>query len=461
MQPCRRMYSHNRQSRRYFSCRDLSLDVLVDIVLHQPAVKAWKIEGRKKGPHYVYYTVQAYRMLRDIDDQPESRVQVKKTAVALLADRLGRPGTHYHFLPQKPQNPVDIKFSTGSGLFVGSVRGPAKRPYVVPRIDLLRGDVLRLGYEDQKWHAIRRVGRGVPKKGRLTLSPATNRPPVRGTPVFLTDRREKYLTDLIEGLERELDLPQEQDATIPVFRLQLPVAIKLKPKAQELHVYRHLNRRSATGRIGLWLTKDVLDKIPAHVLPRVWGWLPPVVWPDDEKTVVETVVSARHNGVRHFILNTPWQSGLIDSKKNVNIWAGPFCNLSNPLALGVAADLGLSGAIVSPELGGDDLLALPHHSPLPLGVVIGGNWPLCISRTVSESIEVDRPFTSPKGEIAWVHRYGQNYWVYPNWKLDLKEKMAALRKAGYQVFVHLVEPVPNGIELKKRPGLWNWNVGLK
>ncbi len=131
------------------------------------------------------------------------------------------------------------------------------------------------------------------------------------------------------------------------------------------------------------------------------------------------------------------------------------------MALAVAADFGFSGAIISPELGGADLLALPRQSPIPLGVVIDGNWPLCISRTVSESIEEDQPFTSPKGEKAWVHRYEQNYWVYPNWKLDLQIKMAELRRAGYQIFVHLVEPVPGNIELKKRPGLWNWDVGLK
>ena len=461
VQPCRRHYTHNRQSRRYFSCHDLSLDVLVDIVLNQPAVKAWKIEGRKKGPHYVYYTVQAYRMLRDIDDQPESRVQIKKTAVALLEQALGRPGTHYRFLPQKPQNPVDIKSQTGSGLFVGSVQGPTRRPYVVPRIDLFQGDVLRLGYEDENWHAVQRVGRGVPKKGRLTLSPATNRPPVRGTPVFLTDRREKFLDELLKGLERELNLSQEPETALPVFRPQLPGVIKQKPKAQELHVYRYLNRRLASGRIGLWLTKEVLDKVPAHVLPRVWWWLPPVVWPEDENAVMDSVMSARRQGARHFILNTPWQTGLIDSKNNLNLWAGPFCNLSNPLALGIAAELGFSGAIVSPELGGDDYLTLPRQSPLPLGMVIGGNWPLCVSRTISDSIEVDQPFTSPKGEKAWVHRYGQNYWVFPNWKLDLKDKVAELRRAGYQVFVHLVEPVPSGIELKKRPGLWNWDLGLK
>lgn len=174
-----------------------------------------------------------------------------------------------------------------------------------------------------------------------------------------------------------------------------------------------------------------------------------------------SAASARRNGSHHFVLNTPWQTGFMDSAKNVNLWAGPFCNLTNPLALATAADLGFSGGIVSPELGESDYLSLPRQSPLPLGIILGGNWPLCISRTISNSFKTDQPFTSPKGEKAWVHRYGPNYWVYPNWKLDLKDKEAALRRAGYQVFFHLIEPLPTGVELKKRPGLWNWNIGLK
>ena len=461
VQPCRRQYTYNQQPRRYFSCHDLSLDVLVHIMRREPRVKAWKIEGRKKGPHYVYYTVQAYRMLRDIDDQPESRVQIKRAAVELLDQALGRPGTHYHFLPQKPKNPVDIRSQTGSGLFVGRVQGPIKKPYVVPRIDLLQGDVLRLGYEDERWHAVYRVGRGVPKRGRFTFAPAKNRVPAKGTPVFLTDRRETYLVDRLQALERELRLTDRRELPEPQVLLSLPTPIRQKHRTRHLDVFRQVGHRPPAGHVGLWLTKDILAEAPANMLARIWWWLPPVVWPDEEQAVMETIAAVRKNGARYFILNTPWQTELMDSGSNLELWAGPFCNLCNPLALGITADLGFSGAIVSPELGRDDYLALPRRSPLPLGIVVGGSWPLCISRTVSDSIGEDQAFVSPKGEKAWVHRYGQNHWVYPNWKLDLTDKVSELRQAGYQVFVNLVETVPGGVQMKSRPGLWNWDIGLK
>jgi putative protease len=60
-----------------------------------------------------------------------------------------------------------------------------------------------------------------------------------------------------------------------------------------------------------------------------------------------------------------------------------------------------------------------------------------------------------------VKKYGSDFWVYPNWKLDLTSQKNELKKAGYQLLVHMIEPLPAGVKLKKRPGLWNWDLGLK
>jgi putative protease len=50
--------------------------------------------------------------------------------------------------------------------------------------------------------------------------------------------------------------------------------------------------------------------------------------------------------------------------------------------------------------------------------------------------------------------------VYPNWKMDLKNHKKLLQKAGYKLFVELVEPIPKTVKLKKRKGLWNWDGNL-
>ncbi|MEJ2639134.1 MAG: U32 family peptidase, partial [Desulfosarcinaceae bacterium] len=78
VQPCRRLYRQGDRRQRRFSCQDLGLDVLVKVLAGVPQVTTWKIEGRKKGPHYVYYTVTAYRLLRDHGRDPTE----KKTALA-------------------------------------------------------------------------------------------------------------------------------------------------------------------------------------------------------------------------------------------------------------------------------------------------------------------------------------------------------------------------------------------
>ncbi len=457
VQPCRRVYDQAGEQRRFFSCQDLNLDVLVKVLLTIPQIRAWKIEGRKKGPHYVYYTVAAYRMLRD----HAGDTRMKKAALDLLARALGRPGTHYHFLPQRPQNPVDTRSATGSGLLIGRVKGGGRASFFNPNEELLKGDLLRIGYEDEPGHGIERIGRFVPKGGRHFFSAAVRQAP-KGTAVFLIDRREKALEDLIKGLEAEL--PERTLTLDPPssFRPNRPAPFRGRIPPLELRVCRHPAGGGGADCSGLWLSEAALAVLPERVCRHTWWWLPPVVFPSDAAPIRALVAAACARGGRSFVLNDPWQVGVFDSiGSRLRLWAGPFCNLTNPLALETAAALGFEGAIVSPELGDADILALPRSSPLPLGVLIGGNWPLCVARTAAADLILDAPFRSPKGEEAWSVRHGPLMWVYPNWRLNLQDRRRQLEQAGYRLFVHLIEPLPNHVTLKERPGRWNWEVGLQ
>jgi len=456
VQPCRRVYSQKKQSKRFFSCQDLSLDVLVKVLLDIPQVRAWKIEGRKKGPHYVFYTVKAYQILRDHGNDPK----MKKQALSLLSYALGRTGTHYNFLPQRPQNPVSIDTQTGSGLVVGKVKGTRQKPFLIPREALLTGDLLRLGYEDESWHGIQRVGKYVPKGGRFFLKTSSKTSPAKGTPVFLTDRREKSLEDMLSGLEKELNKKPELKIPPEMFNVRLPKRSRSELAVSDLYVFRTVEKTKFKGLTGLWLESQAENKLPKGPGHRLWWWLPPVIWPEDEKNFKELVSRVLKKGARNFVLNAPWQLAFFSMPKKLNLWAGPFCNIANPLAVKTLASLGFKGAIVSPELGRKDYVTLPKHSPVPLGIVISGNWPLCVSRIISEKLDTQKPLISPKGEESWVQKFESDYWVYPNWKLDISAKKNELEKAGYRLFVHLVEPIPKEVTLKKRPGLWNWNLDL-
>ncbi|UCD33290.1 MAG: U32 family peptidase [Desulfobacterales bacterium] len=456
VQPCRRVYTQTEQSKRFFSCLDLSLDVLVKVLRDIPQVKAWKIEGRKKGPHYVFYAVTAYRMLRD----QGSDSKIKKSALQLLHRALGRPGTHYHFLPQRPQNPVGLDHQTASGFFVGNVKGTRKKPYLIPKEELLPGDVLRIGYQDEAWHGINRVGKHIPKGGRYFLKPLVKRGLDKGVPVFLTDRREKALTGMLSTLEEELARITGSKITPSLFNAKLSKKPKRRSTPVDLHVYRSFSKTKSMRKTGLWLTESATKDLPKALASRLWWWLPPVIWPEEEQQTDEWIKHVLKKGGRHFVLNAPWQMSFFHPSKGLTLWAGPFCNIANGLAVSVLASLGFKGAIVSPELGRKDYLMLPKRSPLPLGIVVSGRWPLCISRVLPQQLAMENPFISPKGEAAWIRKVASNYWVFPNWSLNLKAKQNALKGAGYSLFVHLIEPIPKAIKQKKRPGLWNWELEL-
>ncbi len=456
VQPCRRLYTQDRHNGQYFSCQDLSLDVLSKVLLSVPQVRAWKIEGRKKSPHYVYHTVKAYQLFRDQGRDP----QMKKTALELLDRALGRPRTHYNFLPQRPQNPIKIDGQTGSGLLVGTVKGTKAKPFIVARETLLPGDVLRIGYEDQPWYGRHTVGRHMPTKGRLYLKRSSKKSPVKGVPVFLTDRREATLASMITELEDELGKVPGAQKSASKFTARLPKRSRKRTLPLELRVYRKPGKKIPRSPIGLWLSTNNQIKLSKSDVSRIWWWLPPVIWPENETKIKKRIDAVLQKGGRTFVLNAPWQTVLFKTIKGLTLWSGPFGNIANPLAVDSLASLGFKGAIISPEMGREDIFELPKHSPLPLGIIISGNWPLCISRVISDKLNINKTIISPKGEQAWIRKYDSDYWIYPNWSLDLLSKKYELQQAGYGLLVHLTEPIPRAVKLKKRPGLWNWDINL-
>jgi U32 family peptidase len=457
VQPCRRRYTQEKQDRRYFACQDLSLDVLVKVLAELPQVRAWKIEGRKKGPHYVYYTVSAYKMLRDEGQSPDA----KKSAIGLLEQALGRPGTHYHFLPQRPQNPVNTQIDSGSGLLVGAVRGGNDKPFIEPRLDLLEDDKLRLGYEDDDWHQTIDLKKGVPKGGKFFFKTAPGLKAGKTTPVFLIDRREPYLAREIQKFAKLLrpakTLPEE-DST---FNLRLSPGSPRPPQSRRMHVLRYPGLRIRQTSLGMWLSPEILARFPDTKIAHAWWWLPPVIWPEEEEKWQQLIKQLMSRGAQRFVLNAPWQMALFQHPERMSLWAGPFCNIANPLAIRAFKLLGGHGVVVSPELDRKDLESLPAKSVLPLGIVLSGQWPFCVSRVLASDLKPGQPFVSPRGEQGWVQRHGSLYWVYPNWSIDLRDAQNDLIKAGYRLFIHMDEPVPKNVQLKKRPGRWNWEIGLK
>ncbi|WP_165079218.1 MULTISPECIES: peptidase U32 family protein [unclassified Desulfovibrio] len=460
------------KSGRFFSCRDLELGPLVKTLLDVPHLASWKIEGRKKGPHYVFHTVTAYRLLRDHPGDPAAR----KTAQNILELALGRPGVKARFLPQSPEEAASPDKQTSSGLLAGKVRiTPEGGCELKPHLELLAGDYLRVGVEDERWHATLPVTRRVPKAGTLRLKLAKHATPKAGTPVYLIDRREPELQRLLGEWRKRLDAlkePPAQDTAPPAGGPRLPKPARPRPRPDMLLTSGAGRGKGENSRAGgsapgrrtvpaLWLSPRTAELSRTLVGRTAW-WLPPVVWPEEEAALARMIERLWREGARHFVCNSPWQRAFFPERlpEDADLLAGPFCNIANAAALAVLAGQGFAGAFVSPELSRDDALALPAQSPLPLGAVISGFWPVGISRFGQAALKPNEPFMSPKGEVFWTRRYGGTLWIYPAWPLDLSGQRHEMRDAGYSFFARMEEAPPQGLPELRREGLFNWNGAL-
>ena len=448
---------------RWFSCLDLSLDVLAKTLMNIPHLVSWKIEGRKKGPHYVYHVVTAYRMLRDNPGDAQAR----KTAEEILQMALGRPATRARFLPQKDHTiPIAPDGQTSSGLLAGKIRiEPEGGVTLKPFFELLPQDYLRVGVEDERWHATLPVTRRIPKGGSLALRLPKHKTPKAGTPVFLIDRREPELMRIIKSWQARLETMPTRPSKPVESDPRLPKPIKAKPRP-DVYVRSSVphGKETRTGRSqlqGLWLSARSAE-LSRTVAPRMSWWLPPVIWPDEEENLRRAIGRLWRDGARHFVCNAPWQRGLFPEQldENADLLAGPFCNAANASALGVLAGMGFSGAFVSPELAQEDMLALPAQSPLPLGAVLSGYWPVGISRFGLLGVKPNEPFLSPMGEPFWARQYGGNIWIYPGWPLDITSKRQELAAAGYGFFAHMQENPPASVPDMRRKSLFNWEGAL-
>jgi len=453
VQPCRRLYEQKGQRKQHFSCLDFSSDVLVKVLKQIEKVSTWKIEGRKKSPHYVYYTVKAYKLLRD---NPER----KKEALACLDYAMGRQFTHYNLLSQRKISPLEHSSQTGSGLFAGRIKDPAS-PYFITREELFVSDLLRIGFEEDQFHDIQRVTRAIPKKGKFYLKRQSKHKIKKGAPVYIIDRRVPELALAIKTLEQEL--AQIKKITVQPdknrFNMSQPEKIKKsKNKTQEITISRgKYKQQSDSSLTGSWISSRGYSLRPAI---KNWLWLDPLLFPNEEKICSQYIDNAIKKGAKNFVLNALWQLSLFKNPKQLNLWAGPYFNIANSTTLNILKQYGFSGAIVSPELDQDTFCSLPQKTRLQLGVVIYGNWPLGISRIISQDLKTNLGFTSPMGETSWISKQNSNYFVFPNWYLDLSSKKEQLKKAGFTLFVNMHENIPKGIKIKKRPGLWNWNLKL-
>ncbi len=267
----------------------------------------------------------------------------------------------------------------------------------------------------------------------------------------------------IRELDGQLARTPEPPNLNPDFETAMPRPAKARERAVDVTVRRRLGHGhlpKGQGLPGLWLSPAAVQGMSRTLYGRIWWWLPPVLWPDEEAATVEILRRLVAGGARSFVCNSPWQRGLFAEPGRLNLIAGPFCNAANALALESLRELGYASALVSPELDRESLLRLPSESPLPLGLVIEGFWPLGVSRIKPDSVKPSEPLESPKLEEHFVLYYAQNAGLYPSWSLDLTKHRPELEAAGYTLFARLEERRPKSVPDPGRTSEFNWEAGL-
>ena len=309
--------------------------------------------------------------------------------------------------------------------------------------------------------------RRTPKAGTCPLRLSRHKTPKAGTPVFLIDRREPELESILRDWEQRLARAHAVQTREVSFTPRLPSPARGR-RQPDLLVRSSLpqgkeTRGARASMTGLWMTPSTVRAISRTVAPRISWWLSPVIWPDEEEGWKRLVAEALRNGARHFVLNAPWQIALFGReclRDPLHLVAGPFCNASNAACIAVLASMGFEAAFVSPELTGEDMLSLPGQSCLPLGAVLSGWWPVGISRHKLHHVKPNEAFASPKGELFWARRYGENTWVYPGWPLGLDGHRPELEAAGFSFFASLDETPPASLPEARRASLFNWQGAL-
>ncbi len=433
VQPCRRTYRFNNVKGKYFSCRDLGLDVLIKILMKIPQVVSFKIEGRKKGPHYVYLITKAYKILRDnINDS-----KAKKLAMELIEMSLGRPTTHYFFLSHRRYNPIDPYRESASGYEIGKTSTSKGKGYIRPKIDLMAGDRIRISYEDKKGHNIIKINKFVKKGKKYPLHIKTH----AGQPVFLIDRKESRLVEEIDKLRGEWLKIANNKGKYKYHPGELrPINTSIIPKKSRhpivyLTVYRDASRlkRHKKRSTGIWVFDPDFD--PEFLPKDTWIFIEPVLWPEDEDRWKRCINNLVSKGIKFFIFNSVFHASLT-CLDTICAWLGPFSNITNSEGLHLAFDMGFKGAVLSPELKDVNLLAeIAKSSPIPLGVFVKGLWPYTISRTKHEEIPLKTFIYSPRNEPMWMDRMYRNYYLFPKKEINLSSKIELLKKAGFKLFL--------------------------
>lgn len=448
MQSCGRLYA--RKKKRLRSGIDYSLESLIYDVLPLHRVRSWKLEERKNNAYYVYHATKAYIMLRDYAHNPEAM----KEAYALLQCAMSREMTSSILLEDKKRIPVERSTYTNAAIAIGNIVMKGKDFVLEVHKNVYKGDVIRIGYEDDIWCTTLRIQKSYTMGATLPVRFASKKRPQKVITAFLVKRKAVLPMEALRALRKELQrIPYhvgKQSHGVPCFAHSARFAFHGVQYLQNTIPQGKANKKRG---LALWLSPRSVNGVSRTIASRITWWLPPVVWHDDEKQFRALIAQACKNGAKHFVCNEFMQYSVLP--ENVVKTLGPFCHASNIATLHLAKECGYTKAIVSTELNKEDICILAKESPLSLGVVTKGYIPIGITRFVPEGFSLHKGYRPPLQEKYWVKKYGSSYWLYPTKGVDMSSLEDELVEMGFSFFVHITEYLPKSVAMMSNRKIYN------
>jgi putative protease len=217
----------------FFSCLDLSLDVLARTLLRSRTSRPGRSRAARRVPttSFTPWPPTGFCATSPTIRRPRRPPWItwNRPWAGPAPTRIPAPAA---------QKPVDHRDRTGSGLAAGKLSRSEQGGFqLATRIPLLAGDLLRVGFEDAAGHQIIRISRSVPKGGRYSLRFEPGQRPDSGTPVFLIDRRAPELARILENMEpnwppsRRKRPPRSSSPSAPPSPTVRPAGSRPLPKA--------------------------------------------------------------------------------------------------------------------------------------------------------------------------------------------------------------------------------------
>jgi putative protease len=311
--------------------------------------------------------------------------------------------------------PAQLSVTRQGDLCAAAINAPLEKAGLFARIAKLGNTPFTLGAEDAEI---------VIDEG-INLSPASVNALRRECAEALESLFAKPLRALL-GEDKGALLPSVSPFDIPRKSYgKLNTAIIFREE-----LYRDLKNSGALSAAGFDIVFLPLEAEKAQGGEKIGAYIPPIIMESELASVAEQLRACREAGIKYALVGNISHLSLIAEYGFIAI-ADFRLNISNSSALELYSSLGVSAAVLSPEL------TLPMARDIGGGVIVAGRIPLMLTERcfIKENFGCDRcsraEFTDRKGaKFPILKEAGHRNIIFNSTPTYMGDKAGELRSAG-------------------------------